>query len=152
MPRTQPHLSSSLGDKERPGSNLDRVHSWKPRRHWRRRSPAGDSVERNLQLFCASRHLEVKGVHINRIALPVDRLAACGNLQTGEIGYRPAGAMISRNPFWINQSQRTRLCRNRDSRVKNISRRVAQIDRQLDRLRQSDTRKQYCGSRYAGNK
>ena len=94
-----------------------------------RAAVVGDGIQRNPQLVCARGHIEVKGVHIDGIALPRQRVAAGFHLYASDIGDGPGRAMIARNPFRINQRQRARLNWDRQLRVKNITRRVREIDR-----------------------
>ena len=92
----------------------------------------GNGIERNLQLVRACRHVDVEGIHIHGIALPRQRLACGFHLYAHDIGNGAGRAMIAGNPFRINQRERTWLNRNRQPRVIDIARRVAQIDGELN--------------------
>ena len=74
------------------------------------------------------RHVHAERVHVVLVALPLQRLAAGGDLQTREHVDRAVGRVIARDPFRIQQRQFARLHRNRFVHPEDALARVAGVD------------------------
>ena len=69
----------------------------------------GDKLEGGRNLRDAFRHRQMEGKHIDIVAHPGERLAACGEFQSGELLDLAARGMVARQPFRIEQGERTGL-------------------------------------------
>ena len=91
-------------------------------------------LERDIQLGRASRHRQVKGIDIDRVAHPGDLLAAGRDLQPGESVDRTFRRMRAGQPFWIEQREVPGLDRDHLMHTRTILRSISVcVDRQPDR-------------------
>ena len=98
-----------------------------------------DCIQRYVNRARAFGHRNVKGVHINIVALPRNRLASSLHMNAGEGRDRPARTMIARNPLGKYQSHRAGLGGNAQLRMIEIPRSVGEVHMQLDGLSKDET-------------
>ncbi len=89
-------------------------------------------IELRVEAAHTPRNIEMEGVHVDVIALPGERLPIRRKNNSGEVADGPGGAVLAGNPFGIDQRQGPRMNRNREMSVQNLSRRVRQVNRQID--------------------
>src|SRR6185503_6076813 len=91
----------------------------------------GDGVKSDLQFLYPGGYLEVEGVHVFEVALPRDFLASGLDVNTGQVLDGPGWAVISGDPFWIDQRCGAGSNRYGDNGMDNVARRVGCIDGKL---------------------
>ena len=80
----------------------------------------------------AGRNVDVKLVHLARVARPAHSLAVRRDSQSCGLDDRPRRTVFARNPFRVVEIERPRRCRNRQTSMQDVARSIGGIDRDAD--------------------
>jgi hypothetical protein len=89
----------------------------------------------HIEIAHALRYVDVKRIHIGRIALPLHRLAVGRDGQAGELVDRAAGLVVTRNPGRVEQGHLAGADRNGFVHIENAVCQIGGVHVQLDRAR-----------------
>ena len=111
-----------------------------------RRELAVDEIVRRVEQD-REIHNHMKGVQVDRIAFPGNRLTAGADLEFGDVVQRPRGSMFARNPLGIHERKGAGLDGNRHVRVGEAARSGALVEEDRHRARTRRKRPIELGSR-----
>ena len=76
----------------------------------------------------------MKGEHVDVVSPPGQGLTISRNDKTCKIVDRSRRSVLAGDPVWIFESERPGLDRDAQARMKDFARRIAEVERNLDRL------------------
>jgi hypothetical protein len=87
-----------------------------------------DVIERNIEMVCTRRNIDVKRKYIQKVALPRDGFSIRLEFQPGQICNRSLRPVASGKPLWVVDCQGTRLDGNDQLGMQKLLRRLCGID------------------------